>query len=47
MIRRWISEAEMMGVDPQGEVEAKIAKDAARVYSRLPNGVPVKDAPEG
>jgi NTP pyrophosphatase (non-canonical NTP hydrolase) len=39
--------AEMMGVDLQGEVEAKIAKNAARVYNRLPNGVLVKDDPEG
>jgi hypothetical protein len=38
--------AKMIGVDLQGEVEAKIAKNASRVYSRLPNGVPVKDDPE-
>jgi NTP pyrophosphatase (non-canonical NTP hydrolase) len=38
--------AEMMGVDLQGEVEAKIAKNASRVYSRLPNGALVKDGPE-
>jgi NTP pyrophosphatase (non-canonical NTP hydrolase) len=36
--------AEMTGVDLQAEVEAKIEKNAARVYSRLPNGVLVKDA---
>jgi len=38
--------ARMLGVDLQGEVEAKIAKNAARVYSRLPNGALVKDDPE-
>jgi hypothetical protein len=38
--------AEMTGVDLQGEVEAKIAKNASRAYSRLPNGVLVKDTPE-
>ena len=31
--------AEMIDVDMQGGIEAKIAKDAARVYQRLPNGV--------
>lgn len=35
--------AEMTGVDLQGEVEAKIARNAARSYSRLPNGTLVKD----
>jgi NTP pyrophosphatase (non-canonical NTP hydrolase) len=35
--------AHMLGIDLQGEVEAKIAKNAARVYSRLPNGALVKD----
>jgi NTP pyrophosphatase (non-canonical NTP hydrolase) len=29
--------AEMAGVNLQGEVEAKLAKNAARVYQRLPN----------
>jgi hypothetical protein len=38
--------ARMIGVDLQGEVEAKIAKNASRVYSRSPNGVLVKDSPE-
>ena len=38
--------AEMLGVDLQAEVEAKIAKNAARAYIRLANGVLVKDAPE-
>lgn len=36
--------AEMTGVDLQREVEAKIARNASRSYSRLPNGVLVKDA---
>ncbi|HEY6309858.1 MAG TPA: MazG-like family protein [Streptosporangiaceae bacterium] len=31
--------AEMTGVDLQDEIEAKMAKNAARVYQRLPNGV--------
>jgi NTP pyrophosphatase (non-canonical NTP hydrolase) len=31
--------AEMTGVDLQNEIEAKMAKNAARVYQRLPNGV--------
>ena len=35
--------AEMTGVDLQAEVEAKIEKNASRVYRRLPNGTPVKD----
>jgi len=38
--------AEMLGVDLQAEVEAKIAKNAARAYSRLANGVLVKDGQE-
>jgi len=37
--------AEMTGVDLQGEVEAKIAKNAARAYTHLPNCVLVKDTP--
>lgn len=37
--------AEMVGVDLQAEVEAKIAKNAARTYSRLSNGVLVKAPP--
>jgi hypothetical protein len=36
--------AEMTGVDLQGEVESKIEKNPSRSYSRLPNGVLVKDA---
>lgn len=37
--------AEMTGVDLQGEVEAKIARNVARVYGRLPNGTLVKEEP--
>ncbi|HLX50837.1 MAG TPA: hypothetical protein VKS82_21120 [Streptosporangiaceae bacterium] len=36
--------AEMAGADLQEAVEAKLAVNEARVYRRLPNGVPVKDA---
>lgn len=35
--------AEMTGVDLQGEIEAKMAKNASRVYRRLPNGTLVKE----
>jgi hypothetical protein len=38
--------AEMTGVDLQEKVEAKIAKNASRVYRRLPSGVLVKDGAE-
>ena len=38
--------AEMTGVDLQGEIEAKMAKNASRVYRRLPNGALVKDSGE-
>ena len=38
--------AGMTGVDLQGEVEAKIERNAARAYRRLPNGTLVKDAGE-
>jgi hypothetical protein len=34
----------MTGVDLQNEIEAKIAKNASRVYRRLPNGALVKDS---
>ena len=34
--------AEMTGVDLQDEIEAKMAKNEARVYQRLPNGVLAK-----
>jgi NTP pyrophosphatase (non-canonical NTP hydrolase) len=34
-----LSLAEMTGIDLQDEIEAKMAKNAARVYQRLPNGV--------
>ncbi len=37
--------AEMTGVDLQGEIEAKIAKNASRVYQRLSNGTLVKHSP--
>jgi len=36
--------AEMTGVDLQGEIEAKMAKNALRGYRRLPNGTLVKDS---
>jgi NTP pyrophosphatase (non-canonical NTP hydrolase) len=36
--------AQMTGVDLEQEVEAKLAKNAARSYTRLPNGVQVKAA---
>jgi NTP pyrophosphatase (non-canonical NTP hydrolase) len=39
--------AAMTGVDLQAEVEAKIEKNAARAYRRLPNGVLVKNAGPG
>jgi len=35
--------AEMTGADLQAEIEAKMAKNAARVYQRLPNGALVKN----
>jgi hypothetical protein len=38
--------AEMTGVDLQDQIEAKMAKNAARVYRPLPNGVLVKNASE-
>ncbi len=38
--------AEMLGVDLQAEVEGKIARNAERVYGRLPNGVLVKEPTE-
>lgn len=41
-----LSLAEMIGVDLQGEVEAKMVKNAARTYTRLANGVLVKDGAE-
>jgi NTP pyrophosphatase (non-canonical NTP hydrolase) len=34
--------ADMVGADLQGEIEAKMVKNAARAYHRLPNGVLVK-----
>jgi hypothetical protein len=35
--------AEMTGVDLRQEVEAKITRNASRIYRNLPNGAPVKD----
>jgi hypothetical protein len=35
--------AEMIGVDLQDAVEAKMAINRERTYHRLPNGTPVKD----
>jgi len=34
--------AEMTGIDLQDQIEAKMSKNAARVYQRLPNGVLAK-----
>jgi hypothetical protein len=46
-----LSLAEMLGIDLQDAVEAKLAKNAARTYEPLPNGTLVKSAsppgPEG
>jgi hypothetical protein len=36
----------MTGVDLQDHIEAKLAKNAARAYRRLPNGVLSKDTGE-
>jgi NTP pyrophosphatase (non-canonical NTP hydrolase) len=41
-----LSLAEMTGIDLQDEIEAKMAKNAARVYRRLPNGVLAKSSGE-
>jgi MazG-like nucleotide pyrophosphohydrolase family protein len=38
--------AEMTGVDLQDQIEAKMAKNATRVYQRLPNGVLAKSTSE-
>jgi NTP pyrophosphatase (non-canonical NTP hydrolase) len=37
-----LSLAEMTGIDLQDEIEAKMTKNAARVYRPLPNGVLAK-----
>ena len=37
-----LSPAEMTGIDLQDEIDAKMAKNEARVYQRLPNGVLAK-----
>jgi MazG-like family len=46
-----LSLAEMLGIDLQDAVEAKLVKNAARTYEPLPNGTLVKSAsppgPEG
>ena len=34
--------AEITGIDLQDQIEAKMAKNAARVYQSLPNGVLAK-----
>ena len=39
--------AEMTGFDLQDEIEAKMAKNAARVYHRLPNLVLAKSNDDG
>jgi hypothetical protein len=36
----------MTGVDLQDQIEAKLSKNATRVYHRLPNGALVKSPPE-
>jgi hypothetical protein len=41
-----LSLAEMTGIDLQDEIESKMAKNAARVYQRLPNGVLAKNRSE-
>jgi NTP pyrophosphatase (non-canonical NTP hydrolase) len=40
-----VSLAQMVGADLEEAVEAKLAKNAARAYERLPNGVLVKSGP--
>ena len=37
-----LSLAEMTGIDLQDQIEAKMTKNAARVYQPLPNGVLAK-----
>ncbi len=41
-----LSLAEMTGVDLQDQLEAKMAKNEARVYQRLPNGALAKSTSE-
>ena len=38
-----LSLAEMTGIDVQDQIEAKMTKNAARAYQRLPNGVLAKN----
>jgi hypothetical protein len=40
-----LSLAEMLGIDLQDAVEAKLVKNAARTYEPLPNGTLIKSAP--
>ena len=42
-----LSMAEMTGVDLKDEIEAKMAKNEARFYRRLPNGVLAKSSDVG
>ena len=39
--------AEVTGVDLQDEIEAKMGKNAGRVYRRVPNGVLAKSNDDG
>lgn len=41
-----LSLAEMTGIDLEDQLEAKMAKNEARVYQRLPNGVLAKSTTE-
>jgi NTP pyrophosphatase (non-canonical NTP hydrolase) len=41
-----LSLAEITGIDLQDQLEAKMAKNEARVYQRLPNGVLAKSTSE-
>jgi hypothetical protein len=41
-----LSLAEMLGIDLQDAVEAKLSKNAARTYEPLPSGAGVKPGPE-
>jgi NTP pyrophosphatase (non-canonical NTP hydrolase) len=41
-----LSLAEMLGIDLQDAVEAKLTKNAARTYEPLPNGAWVKSEPK-
>jgi MazG-like family len=41
-----LSLAEMLGIDLQDAVQAKLAANAARTYEPLPNGTLIKSAPQ-